>query len=407
MIRDGDHEEQLVDLEFATRSSPSSPFFVDTASSFSYGLALFLFAALVLLHILACLRFPKPSLSSTVFLPMTSQSATTAIFHIQLGNMLPIHQSVTLTGSLLATDRPPPLLRIALSTDDGPDRFVILHFDNSLESSSFPIQSISATAALALNLSLTIETNFTTIAGLNCVCTFPNTNAALQNFTLNLINLAMIGFPLFGFCLLVKLTPGVPTGFFIIAFDAAGLFASGFLSGRADSLALALFTNLIRLFLVCELCRFPSHPCFMIVGSALAALYIAVEAAANYDGANPAEFFCHAGYTILSIGLLGFAVFGGRLPGRRLGLLGFSVAVLDGATVATKLLGLLDPVTAQRIYRSVHLAVAAMVTFFLHSTDGASAAEFERSFGAKGLSLEVPLGEPEDEAGIGEEDSEE
>jgi hypothetical protein len=286
-----------------------------------------------------------------------------------------------------------------------------------------------------MQINFSIGTDWTGIAAISYNLQFANPSVAQYTRIATWVFSSLIGTILFAFCANLTFDSDTFTQILILILGFAGILGSGifrvlFSSPMGDSLSLAFFVNMVRFFLLIQLDLLRGNrsippTLFVIVFSALFSFYVVVEATANNERqisldqseieltfVVPTEeiaIYLHAAYISISLLFLIIAGLSNTVSGRRLFLLGLSVILTNVVTFITKVYFVVQncPVSClmpQQLYISVHIIMAAMAIFFLHSNGNRYQAEYSKPAMDDDMELDIEMKTSDEDEGLGNEE---
>jgi hypothetical protein len=410
-----DSRGNYAEVELAANPSAGSSFFIDSASCWSLFRASAMLTGFFVMHLYAALQAPPVFSRNHEFFPVNKTAGTSKNVDITISELQSLHRFVAVNCSLVADStvrgrvlpitvnvRRVLLLNLAVKSEADFTIARDLHFVSG-SSESFEVAHIPVSGIDTLQLRLSLQASYSGISGFQFHWTFVNPITDRYRNSVNLLLSFLMGYTLVVFALYLEFDSESFTQFFMLALGLLGVAAANPLNlllpepatpRMADSLLMALFTAVYRMFLLIELELLRSRSAspnavFLIVLGMFFCFYATVDAVAMFDrqsqlmcaeAEGPVVFptetmvmWTHAAYVGVSLLYLLVAVaMNDAATVRRLWFFGLSVVVTGAVTVVTQIVFVVQnwfmySVVPTMAFASVHVMFAAMTVFLLHS----------------------------------------
>jgi hypothetical protein len=421
-----------------------------------------MFLAFVLIQIYASIVTPPVFARKEEFFPLNKAEENGSVdADISVSQLEEGHRFVTVNGSLVANATGhewslPINLTVRrtmlkndnlLSYDSDEKRRVSVHWTPDCNKSSlFRVVRLRVGSADRMQILMTVEANYTNIAGFQFRWDFANPSAEKYGRSARLLLSLLIGYMTVIFVLYLKFDAESFTQVMLLIVGITGVLASnpvtyfipkkGTAARVSDHILIAAFTAVSRLFMICELEMLRSRSAapakfFTILFGILIGFYATVDAAAAYDRENhimQSEWvvpvvlqtenwlmILDTVYGVVSVVyLIICTIQNDGVNARRVGFMAFAVLVTTSVTILTHVVFVLlnkfmYSVMPSILFASTHVTVASMSIFLLHYGGGPEYREFDPSKADAGaMVIDVDqITDDEDEGDDKEEEDEE
>jgi hypothetical protein len=416
-------DEKFEEVELAPHPNAGSHFFIEHTTFWSLVTTLLMLSAFIVMHTYAALRAPPILASNEEFFKLNNTDENVSIdVDITLSQLQEGHRFVVVNGSLIAKstelDKTLPIevttrqtlmknYNVVNNNADEKRKYDLKFSPGSNRSSVFDVVRLAIGSSDTVQIRLTVQTDFTGIAGFRFHWDFANPSADKYAKSAKLLMSFLIGYMLVVFAFYLKFDAESFTQIFLLILGIAGVFASNplayFLKSKgtgariSDHILLAVFSAVFRLFLLLELEMLRAHSTapktvFVVILALFFGFYATVDAAAGYDrqthvlqaeGEVPVVLQTETALIALDgfyvavsvIYLIVAAIQNDGINVRRLWFFGFAVIATGGVTLLTQVCFVLlnkymYSVLSSMLFCSIHITVASMAIFLLHSGGG-------------------------------------
>jgi hypothetical protein len=443
-------EEKFEEVELAPHPNAGSHFFIEHTTFWSLVTTLLMLSAFIVMHTYAALRAPPILASKEEFFRLNNTDENVSIdVDITLSQLQEGHRFVVVNGSLIGRtttlDKTLPIevttrqtlmknYNVVNNNADEKRKYDLKFVPGTNQSSVFDVVRLTIGTSDTVQIRLTVQTDFTGIAGFLFHWDFANPSAEKYSKSAKLLMSFLIGYMLVVFAFYLKFDAESFTQIFLLIIGITGVFASNplgyFLKSTgtgarvSDHILLAVFTAVFRLFLLLELEMLRAHSTapktiLVVILAIFFGFYATVDAAAGYDRqtqvlqaesevpivlqTETALIAIDSFYVVVSlIYLIVAAIQNDGINSRRVWFFAFAVVATGGITILTQVVFVLFnkylySVLSSMLFCSVHITVASMAIFLLHSGGGPEYTEMPKSADNESMVLDADQASDDDD----------